>query len=90
MEKKLGLKSPKMNFIVNLFFFTFMRPIHPFWIPHADSFEAEWWGGLGGVIMGKNKFALKCISGKIKCFETMFFFFFSNGKPGRRGPTQPA
>ena len=25
--------------------------------------------------MGKNKFALKCFSGKIKCFKTMLVFF---------------
>ena len=35
-----------------------------------------------------NKFALKCPSGKIKCFKTMLVVF--NGKPGHRGPTQPA
>ena len=29
--------------------------------------------------MGKNKFALKCSSGKIKCFKTMLVFFFFNG-----------
>ena len=39
--------------------------------------------------MGKNKFALKCISGNIKCFKNISFFFCS-GNPGRRGPTQPA
>ena len=43
--------------------------------PYSDLHEGEWWGGLGGVIMGKNKFALKCSSGKKKCFKTMFFFF---------------
>ena len=45
---------------------------------------------MTGVIMGKNKFALKCSSGKIKCFKTMLVFFVFNGKPGHRGPTQPA
>ena len=40
--------------------------------------------------MGKNKFALKCFSDKIKCFKTMFILFFFNEKLGHRGPTQPA
>ena len=40
--------------------------------------------------MGKNKFALKYFSGKIKCFKAMLVFFFFNGKSGHRGPTQPA
>ena len=26
--------------------------------------------------MGKNKFTLKCFSGKIKCFKAMLVFFF--------------
>ena len=34
--------------------------------------EAEWWGGLGRVIKGEKKFALKCISGKIKCLKTIY------------------
>jgi len=47
--------------------------------------------GGGGVIIGKNKFALKCSSGKIKCFKTMLLFvLFFNGKPGHRGLAQPA
>ena len=47
-------------------------------------------GGVGkGGHNGKNKFALKCISGNIKCFKNISFFFCS-GNPGHRGPTQPA
>ena len=50
-----------MNVKVNLFFHFYETHI----IPHPDSPEGEWWGRLGGGgIMGKNKFALKCFSGK--------------------------
>ena len=56
-----------MNFKVNLFFHLYETHINP----HPDSHE----GGLGGVIMGKNKFALKCSTGKVKCFKTMLLFF---------------
>ena len=46
-----------MNFKVNLFF----HQIQPFWTPHPDSPEPDWWGGLVGVIMEEDKLALKCI-----------------------------
>ena len=65
-------------------------PTHP--ITHPPSRQSGGWvmGWVRrGVMMGKNKFALKCSTGKIKCFKTMLVFFF-NGKPGHRGPTQPA
>ena len=50
-------------------------PLNTSWYLHPDSPEGEWWGGLGGVgvIMGKNKFSLKCFSGKLKLFKPIFF-----------------
>ena len=33
-------------------------------------------GWVRGGHNGKKEFALKCISGKIKCFKTIFFFLF--------------
>ena len=81
-----------MNFEVNLFFRLYETHITPLGIPNPNSLEGERWGGLGGVIMGKKKFALKCSTGKIKCFKTMLLLlsFFFNGNPGHRGPPQPA
>ena len=81
-----------MNFNVNLFFHLYETPFTPLGIPTPIVPRVGWWGGLGGdimektsqglggVIMGK-KFALKCFSGKLKHFKTIFFLM---------EPTQPA
>ena len=73
-----------MNFKVNLFF----HQIQPFWTPHPDSPETDWWGGLGGVIMEEDKLALKCIWGKIKCFKTTLMFFLMENRVGEDPPSQ--
>ena len=44
--------------------------------------------GLGGVIMGKNKFALKCSTGKIKCLKTMLVFFLMENQGIEDPPSQ--
>ena len=62
-----------MNFKVNLFFHLYETPFTPFGFPMLIVSRLSGGVGQGGVIMQKNKFALKCISGKIKCFKTIFF-----------------
>ena len=75
--------------ITMLLFFTFMRPpSHLLVFPTCQS--QDWvvvW--IRGVIIGRYKFASKCISGILKCFKCMFFVLFFNGKLGYWGPTQP-
>ena len=41
----------------------------------ADSPVGGLWSGVAGVIIGEEQqFALKCISGNLKCFQAMFLF----------------
>ena len=69
-----------MNFKVNLLFHLYKTTCNPSWYPHSNGPEGEWCGGLGGGgIMEKNKLTLKYISGKIKCFITIFFFQWKTG-----------
>ena len=55
-----------MNFKVNLFFHLYETHITPLSIPIPTVPRVS----DGGVIMGKNKFALKCSTSKTKCFQT--------------------
>ena len=66
-----------MNFKVNLFFHLYETYITPLGIPILTVPRASD-GSVRGGHNGKNKFALKCSTGKIKCFKTMLVFFFSN------------
>ena len=51
--------------------------------PHSPFLDSQRWK------MGeKNKFALKCISGKIKCFKTMFVFFLMENRVVEDPPSQ--
>ena len=63
-----------MNFKVNLFFHLYETPFTPFGFPPLIVSRLSGWVGWGGH-NGKNKFALKCISGKLKCFKTIIFSF---------------
>ena len=45
--------------------------------PEVDRrLRVRWGGGVGGNECEKKKFALKCISGKMKCFWTCSFVCF--------------
>ena len=58
-----------MNLKINLFFNFYETPFTPFVIPTPRP-EGEWWGGR---VRGKNKFALRCFSGKMKYFKANIF-----------------
>ena len=64
-----------MNLKVNLFFHLYKTPFTPFGFPTliVSRLSAVGWV-LGGVIMLENNFALKYISGEIKCFETIYIW----------------
>ena len=71
--KQLHIRTAARNpFNYYIDFFLSQLIFSPLWYPHSDSPEGEWWGGLGGVIMGKNKFSLQCFSGKLKLFKHIF------------------
>ena len=72
--KQLHIRTAARNpFNYYIDFFLSQLIFSPLWYPHSDSPEGEWWVGLGWVIMGKNKFSLKCFSGKLKLFKNIFF-----------------
>ena len=69
-----------MDFKVNLFFHLYETPSPPLGTPTPivpRKSGGVGWGGHNGENL---KFALKCISGKMKCFKPIYIFFI--GKLG--------
>ena len=85
----LGLELSSATHVrVSYLFNLYKTPLTPFGFPTPIVPRLS--GGVcwGGVIMGKNKFALKCSSGKIKCFKTMLFFFLMENRGIEDPPSQ--
>ena len=65
-----------MNFKVNLFFHLYETPFTSFGFPTLIVSRLSGRVGKGGHNWRKKRFALKCISGKIRWFKTIYIFFF--------------